>query len=379
MNLWSISFAYRLGLGFHALNNEGPDGSNLMQPRRIDVGNVTYDGISGEIIRRHILEHFINICRERQIPMLPVSEALHPDRGQLGIRQVARQLNPPIEKLTKANPQDLYKAVREAIVRCAVLDVGGYLAPFSGKEEGGEEGETKTAQGKAVAPEVEAMKNMAEIGGKKDGGAPYTVKRDSAFDVAWLISEQPQDLTITQHAAYRPSGQQSLYSQTMRSNVYGGVIRADLHRIGTDDYWYLHPKGNDKNVERLAIKLPEQTKRQVALVRAIANFIASPTGAKVAGWAPHVFLTEGAILVTSGRTAPFVSPIKVCLNDGTQPVQANPDYSQSMKSLADEQMTWAWSFKNTKELLDAAEEAIKTLGGVQDGKEQKEKAKATGS
>ena len=59
MNLWSISFAYRLGLGFHALNNEGADGSNLMQPRRIDVGDVTYDGISGEIIRRHILEHFV--------------------------------------------------------------------------------------------------------------------------------------------------------------------------------------------------------------------------------------------------------------------------------------------------------------------------------
>ncbi len=58
-NLWSIAFAYRLGLGFHALNNEGADGSNLMQPRRIDVGKVTYDGISGEIIRRHILENFV--------------------------------------------------------------------------------------------------------------------------------------------------------------------------------------------------------------------------------------------------------------------------------------------------------------------------------
>ena len=72
MKLWSISFAYRLGLGFHALNNEGSDGSNLMQPRRIDVGNVTYDGISGEIIRRHILENFVDVCRSQTISMLPL-------------------------------------------------------------------------------------------------------------------------------------------------------------------------------------------------------------------------------------------------------------------------------------------------------------------
>jgi len=49
MKLWSVAFSYRLGLAFHALNNEGADGGNLMQPRRIDVGRVTYDGISGEI------------------------------------------------------------------------------------------------------------------------------------------------------------------------------------------------------------------------------------------------------------------------------------------------------------------------------------------
>lgn len=93
MKLWSISFAYRLGLGFHALNNEGADGSNLMQPRRIDVGSVTYDGISGEIIRRHILENFVDICRSQTIAMLPLSEGLHPDRGPIGIRSAARNNN----------------------------------------------------------------------------------------------------------------------------------------------------------------------------------------------------------------------------------------------------------------------------------------------
>jgi len=369
MNLWSIAFAYRLGLGFHALNNEGSEGSNLMQPRRIDVGKVTYDGISGEIIRRHILEHFINICREQKIPMLPLSEALHPDRGQLGIRQVAKKLE--VSKLTKANPQDLYKAVRKVIEDCAVLDAGGYLAAFSERDGGVVEGHEeavaadvsksqKKSKVAAVAPEVIIMENMAELGGKTDGGAPYSVKRDSVFDVAWLISEQPQDLTITQHAAYRPSGQQSLYSQTMRSNIYGGVIRADLHRIGTDDYWYLQ-----LSAERRAIPPEAQAQRQIALIEAIGNFIASPTGAKVAGWAPHVFLTEGAILLSSNRTAPFVSPVKVCLNDDTHPVQANPDYIESMKSLADDQESWAWHFEDAKGLLKSVKEVVKKLRGKQ--------------
>lgn len=378
MNLWSISFAYRLGLGFHALNNEGAEGSNLMQPRRIDVGNITYDGISGEIIRRHILEQFVNICREQKIPMLPLSEALHPDRGQLGIRQVAKKLGS--SKLTKANPQDLYKSVREAISSCAVLDIGGYLAPFSegADREAGTHPDSEVAKGKRVAPEAEIMRDMAELGGKTDGGPPYTVKRDSAFDVAWLISEQPQDLTITQHAAYRPSGQQSLFSQTMRSNIYGGVIRADLHRIGTDDYWYLQPKQNGKEVERFAIEPGEQRKRQIALIQAIANFIAAPTGAKVAGWAPHVFLTEGAILLSSERTAPFVSPIKVCLNDSEHPVQANPEFNQLTMSLADNQKTWAWSFNGPKELLEAIEKVTATLKEGNDNQNQ-EATQAAGS
>src|SRR3990172_7566046 len=125
MKLWSISFAYRLGLGFHALNNEGSDGSNLMQPRRIDVGTVTYDGISGEIIRRHILEDFVNIFREENIPKLPLSEGLHPDRGPIGIRAAAKTIED--KELTK---ERLYSSVRKSIELCSVLDIGGYLAAW---------------------------------------------------------------------------------------------------------------------------------------------------------------------------------------------------------------------------------------------------------
>lgn len=342
MKLWSISFAYRLGLGFHALNNEGSDGSNLMQPRRIDVGSVTYDGISGEIIRRHILENFVDICRNQNpnIPMLPLSEGLHPDRGPIGIRIAARNNNIADVELNASN---LFSSVRAAIEKCAVLDVGGFLAAWKDAQGGAN-------AGNYVAENDYINRCCATVGGVDP------VKRESCFDVAWLISESPQDLTVTQHSAFRDTASMnSRYAQSMRSNIYGGVIRADLHRVGTDDYWYLQ---NGQN--RLAITETEQKKRQTALIDAIVNFIVSPTGAKTAGWAPHVFLTEGAILLTSARTAPFASPIKVDLTKRDIPVQPEPSYAETMKKLANGKNgnedtpnadTWVWTFKDVQQLI----------------------------
>jgi CRISPR-associated protein Cst2 len=348
---WSISFAYRLGLGFHALNNEGSDGSNLMQPRRIDVGSMTYDGISGEIIRRHILGNFVDICaqQEPQIPVLPLSAGLHPDRGPIGIRAAALGLNH--SELTDAN---LYASVREAICRCAVLDIGGYLAAWKEQAAG-------VAKKEYVAEKPYLDSHCAAY---KDA---EPVKRESCFDVAWLISEAPQDLTVTQHSAFRDTFEMnSRYSQTMRSNVYAGVIRADLHRIGTDDYWYLH----QPEADRLAIEAPQQRGRQKALINAIVNFIAAPTGAKVAGWAPHVFLTEGAILLTSSRTAPFVSPIRVDVSSEEKPVKPDPGYKDTMLGLANGTDTWAWQFTNAATLLGKVKDIEARLDGRGDGKEE---------
>lgn len=339
MNLWSVAFSYRLGLGFHALNNEGADGSNLMQPRRIDVGEVTYDGISGEIIRHHILENFVYLCSARSIPMLPLSAGLHPDRGPIGIRAAAKKLTKP-----DVSNGNLFECVRKAIELCAVLDVGGYLAAW--KEDAG---------GQKKEPIAEKHYLDSECAPYKDA---EPVKRESCFDVAWLISEQPQDLTVTQHSAFRDTfAMNSRFGQTMRSNVYGGVIRADLHRVGTDDYWYLQSK------DRLAVSMETRAERQQALIESIVNFIASPTGAKVAAWAPHVFLSEGALLLTSCRTAPFVSPIRVDVRDKNAPVAPNTSYATEMKKLENDTDTWVWTFKGTDELLKAGKSALETLNG----------------
>lgn len=334
--IWSISFSFRLGLAFHALNNEGSDGSNLMQPRRIDVGRVAHDGISGEIVRRHILENFVNICELRGISVLPASKALHPDRGPLALREVAKS-ELLAEKLTKDN---VFKAARKALEKCALVDIGGFLAAFSG-EEGRRE----------PIPESDFLKKIAQVA--KDDERPSPIKRDSVFDVGWLISEDPQDMTVTQHAAYRPTGDQSLFSQTMRTNVYAGVIRADLHRIGTDDYWYLHSENGEK-AKRIAIDPKDIRKRQLALIQAILDYIGSPTGAKTAGWAPHVFKTEGVILLTSARTAPFASPIAVNLSDPERkPIRANPAYKEQIQKLSNGKDTWVWPFSGTPDLFDA--------------------------
>jgi CRISPR-associated autoregulator DevR family len=340
MNLWSVAFSYRLGLGFHALNNEGADGSNLMQPRRIDVGEVTYDGISGEIIRHHILENFVNLCSARSIPVLPLSAGLHPDRGPIGIRAAAKKLGK-----NEVSNDNLFECVRKAIELCAVLDVGGYLAAW--KEDAGGQKKQPVAEKHYLDSECVVYKDAEPV------------KRDSCFDVAWLVSEQPQDLTITQHSAFRNTfAMNSRFAQTMRSNVYGGVIRADLHRIGTDDYWYLQPNG-----QRRAIAASELLKRQQVLVEAIINFIASPTGAKVAAWAPHVFLTEGAILLSSSRTAPFVSPIRVNTRDKDAPVAPNISYATEMEKLKNNTDNWVWTFKGIDELFTAGKNISSQLNG----------------
>jgi len=340
MTLWSIAFAYRLGLGFHALNNEGSDGGNLMQPRRIDVRTAVYDGISGEIIRRHILANFVENCRAAQVSMLPLSEGLHPDRGPLGIRHAARTMGQNQLDMT-----NLYATVRRAVEECAVLDVGGYLAAWR------EQPQNYTAESAYIAA------NCAQPV-TQGANAVQPIKRDSCFDVAWLVSEAPQDVAITQHSAFRDTFDlNSRYAQTMRTNVYGGAVRADLHRIGTDDYWYLQP-----GTPRLTISEAEQLTRQKALIDAIANFIAAPTGAKMAGWAPHCFLVQGAILLCSSRAAPFASPIRLDLEDESDtPVKANSEFRSAMTALANQADTWCWEFDDAKSLRDAATKAAEQI------------------
>jgi len=106
------------------------------------------------------------------------------------------------------------------------------------------------------------------------------------------------------------------------------------------------------------------------------DYIAAPTGAKTAGWAPHVFKTEGVILLTSARTAPFASPINVSLGDPEgKAIRADSTYQSRMTQLQNDSDTWVWTFADVKTLLDAGGSVLNKL----DGKDAKHQGEAENS
>lgn len=348
----SISVAFRLGLSMHALNNEGNEGSNLMMPREIDLGGVIHDGLSGDIIRRHILENFVAHCRaagDESLPMLPLSEMLHPDRGPFGIRHAARDLYG--DKAT-VNADNVYASARAALSRCSVLDVGGLFAAWQDTADG-------------IPEAVYQERNCAKV---DKSSKPLTVKRDSCFSTAWAISEQGMTSSTPIHASYRPSGQNNLYTQTVRSGIYAGVIRVDLDRVGTDDYWCLQPGEDGNMAERVAIDSDERLARQKALIAAIFDYLAAPDGARTAGFAPHTSVVEGAVLVSSRRNAPFCSPVSVTPDEkGGVAMDADPGYAARMVSLAEaERGGWATTFSDVQEMLAVSGQAAERVSAAAD-------------
>ncbi|RUM89847.1 MAG: DevR family CRISPR-associated autoregulator [Thermodesulfatator sp.] len=330
----SLAVSFRLGLAFHALNNEGTEGTNVLYPRQVEVAGRIYDGISGAIQRRHVLENLVGIARREGLPLLPFSEELEPDRWPLGIRYVAKT---DLDTQT-LDRSILYRATRKALERCVVLDAGGGLAAWK-------EGSTRD-----VVIEEKWEGKLASV-----GDAP-NVKRDSVFDLAWMISEAPQEKALTQHAAYRPSGEQSLYHVTMRSNVYGGVFRAALHRLGTDDYWHLQ-----EDAPREILKPQDKLRRMQALVEAFFEFLTSPRGAKEAAWCPHLFLLEGAAVFRKNGTAPFVSPIKVDLSSPEAPVKPREDFLSALQALAREGEIEVFIFRGPEEAFGVRDQILKRL------------------
>jgi len=297
MTYKSLAMSFRIQLGFHAANNEGAGGTNVMEPRRITVGDKEYDGISGEIIRHHILENFVRLCQQHGLPLHQRCQGLVPDRCKSEVKNWMNSQSPPISKL---NPEQHYATLTAKILsECALCDIGGYLVALQGKQDG-----------------VEG-----------------TLKRDSCFEVGWLITEHPAVVNYTQHSAYDPDPEKhNLFVQNMRNGTYGGVLRIDLDRIGSNDWWWL-----GDGVDRYAISDAERYKRMWVLLEAIKQWTLSPSFAKQAGWLQHPDGTlEGVIVLSSDGPAPFYSPIKFELEggDSNRPViKSNPQYREIIKQL----------------------------------------------
>ncbi len=300
MEYRSLAVSFRIQLGFHAANNEGAGGTNVMEPRRITVGDKEYDGISGEIIRHHILEEFVKLCQENGVNLHQRCRGLVPDRCKEEVKQWMQKQNPKVAKL--APEQHYARLAKEILEKCALCDIGGYLVALQRQQD------------------------------KVEG----TLKRDSCFEVGWLITEHPVIVEYTQHSAYDPNPEKhNLFVQNMRTGIYGGILRIDLDRIGFNDWWWL---GSNEN--KYAVNEAERKKRIHLLLEAIRRWLISPSFAKQASWLQHMSgLLEGVIVLSKDGPAPFYSPIQFELedNDPNKPIiKPNPEYRERLNALKEQ-------------------------------------------
>jgi len=336
MDYRSLAISFRIQLGFHAANNEGAGGTNVMEPRRITVGDREYDGISGEIIRHHILENFVKLCQQNDVPLHDRCKGLAPDRGLTYLIDLIQRNNwkhtrKDGKKEDGIDPEHYPQATAQILQTCAVCDVGGFLYPLGEATE-----KIKVALGGTIG-------NL--------GGA---LKRDSCFEVGWLITEHPAIIDYSQHSAYDPSPEfHKLFVQNMRVGIYGGVLRLDLDRIGFNDWWWLQ-----LNVPQYVLQEQERKQRIRLLLQAIRQWLLSPSFAKQTGWLQHMsgFL-EGAIVLSIDGLAPFYSPIKFDLedNDPNKPViKPNPEYLDMLNKLKEKcgDTLEVYSFNNPAELKE---------------------------
>lgn len=304
MEYRSLAISFRIQLGFHAANNEGSGGTNVMEPRRITVGDKEYDGISGEIIRHHILENFVRLCKQNSAQLHDRCNGLVPDRGREPVKQWINSNSNNLPKKNVQNkdlplldPPHYPDVTKELLDNCALCDVGGYLIALEASDN---------AQG--------------------------VLKRDSCFEVGWLITEHPAIVDYTQHSAYDPDPEKhNLFVQNMRVGIYGGVIRIDLDRIGFNDWWWL--KGsNQQGSNNQYIDDNERKTRIRMLIEAIRHWMISPSFAKQTGWLQHMSgLLEGAIVLSKDGPAPFYSPIKFEAEPPT--IKPNTEYRELLNKI----------------------------------------------
>ncbi len=292
MNPQSLSLSFRMPLAFHCLNNEGASG-NVMEPRRITVQEVEYDGISGEMVRRHVLENFVRLCVERDIVLTQECRGLAPERSKQTLKAWMGS-----KTISELKPLHYHDATAFLIQSCALSDLGGYLIP------------------------------LQKASDKREG----TLKRDSCFEFGWLISENPAIVEFTQQVAYRADPKENNpFTQNMRVGRYSGVFRFDLGRVGLSDWAWLN-----KETEARVIDEAERKRRIGAMLDAVEQWLLSPSGARQAGWLQHqTGERHGIFCLSSSGPAPFVSPLSLDLNAGRKgdPVAYNPDYRQSLKDL----------------------------------------------
>lgn len=357
-NYRSLSLAFRVGLAFHGLNMEGASG-NVMEPRRIALGDAEYDGISGEIVRRHILENFVSLAIEQGLPIHSGCRGLIPERGKGALS----------EWMQSSNEVEQAAARRES---GGEASDEGESAPQRRRGAGAEGRKHLNPLGKtpAFSPATAQLLSgcsICDIGGyliayERTDPVAGTLKRDSTFEVGWLISEHPTQTDYTQHAAYKPDQNHNLFTMGIRSAIYGGVMRFDLDRIGHNDWWWLQRDGTP---QRWPVAEEQRRDRARTLLKAARQWLLSLSGARQAGWLQHQGEPfEGVLVLSQDGPAPFISPIGLGVENSKPCVKPNGNYREAVKRLAEQKGAGltSYEFNNQAELMEKFEDIYKELG-----------------
>lgn len=291
MVISSIGISALVTVDLHALNNEGSEGNQLLtrQVQIVDAGGEVHavNAISGDMLKHGFVARLQQIALEASLPLCEPCRMLDPNRFAADEQYLA-QIDGQVAAAGQARGDSTLLGLM--IQRCVLDDVAGNLL-------------------------------TGTIGGKK-----RSVARKSVVEFGWAVARPETARTDSfLHAKYVPEGRgrgsgeganlgQNIFHRPASSGQYAMVIRAEMSRLGANDYTF----------EQM---LPENDRagRARAVLGALGLTLISPTGAQQNTQLPHVLAVEGVVTVSPSAStpAPIFSPLQ-------------PDYRGTIRRISDQ-------------------------------------------
>ena len=295
--IYEIAILGNVVWNLHSLNNEGTVG-NVTEPRSVRIINpknkeiITTDGISGEMLK-HIHFQFLWQMSDKK-KLCEGCKKMEPERGFKD--EVIRK---------KKNFQE---ASREAIEKCLICDLHGFLFP---------EGE--------ITGSRESLINFGWAVGKGE------ILRDIHTHARQAVSEK-------ERREKEEISTQMIYHRPTRSGLYAIVSVFQPWRIGLNNVDMSYVIKNNERKERY----------ELALKAYQAMFLRSE-GAMATTRMPHAEMFEGLIVTSKTNfPVPVISPLK-------------EDYKEEIKKISEKlgKIFDLWEFSTLDEFIGIMNELIK--------------------
>lgn len=295
--IYEIAILGNVVWNLHSLNNEGTVG-NVTEPRSVRIINpknkeiITTDGISGEMLK-HIHFQFLWQMSDKK-KLCEGCKKMEPERGFKD--EVIRK---------KKNFQE---ASREAIEKCLICDLHGFLFP---------EGE--------ITGSRESLINFGWAVGKGE------ILRDIHTHARQAVSEK-------ERREKEEISTQMIYHRPTRSGLYAIVSVFQPWRIGLNNVDMSYVIKNNERKERY----------ELALKAYQAMFLRSE-GAMTTTRMPHAEMFEGLIVASKTNfPVPVISPLK-------------EDYKEEIKKISEKlgKIFDLWEFSTLDEFIGIMNELIK--------------------